>query len=323
MSKRRSSTSGRRRKPRLDEMASAAAQALWDTGGPLHGFKNIPWAIATVGTDGRTFTVKGTLRDDERREENMVLQLIALVGWPRPASQELKVDAFYPEHAFFAECHESQHVDPRHIFNTRRSAGYADQRATDMRKSLALVRQGFYGIVIAAFDGPFHEQHWMPVANAEVRRRTALAMRTLLAVRADAYARGDYAGRMLLFSSPTADDYDTEPWDGVRVGRRFLGFAEIDAVGRDAAALFAPERIAELRAAHALFAAALARAAPIVAGSNDASSDDDVAPIDAMVGGEPVACAFCGDTATEQALVSGMMPAPICSRACARRNIGT
>ena len=311
--------SKRRRKPRLDEMSSAAADALWASGAPLDGYKRIPWAIATVGSDGRTFTVKRLMRDEERREENMVLQLIALVGWPRPARQELKVDAFYPDHAFFVECHETQHVDPNHIFNTRRAAGFADQRATDMRKGRALLQQGFYGIIIAAFDGPFLEQHWEPVPNAEVRRRTALAMRTLLAVRSAAYARGDYAGRMLLFSSPMTSELDAaEPWDGVRVGERFLGFGELDAAGRAAAASFTPERIAELRAAHERLVAALAAPPPPAAFASDDSGPDSPAAVGAQLGdGERmIACAFCGDEATELALVRGALPAPACSRAC-------
>jgi len=340
MSKRLPSKTSRPRKRTLGDLSSKKAQDLWLAGGPLHGFKNIPWAISTVGTDGRTFTVKAFMRDEERREENMVLRLIALIGWPRPPPATNKMDAFYPDFALFFECHEMQHVDPTHIHNVHRPGGYAAQQAADLRKCTELVAQGYYGIVIAAFDGPFAGGHWTAVTNAEVRWRTSLAVQTLAQARAENYARGDYAGRMMLFSSPVTDANPTAT-DGLRIGARFLSFDAIDDAGRRAAAAFPAERVRDLAAAQAALVAAIAAraatAAVVAAAGDSGSSDDNVAAAASssdsdndldLVGARlaatnlaaaaPPACAFCGSGVASEAVVwPGMDAAPVCARDCA------
>lgn len=187
-------------------MGGERERALWRVDGPLHGRKNIPWAIATVSPDGRSFAVKSMMRDDARKEENMTLRLIAMIGWPAPAPQSIKVDAYYPELQLFFELHETQHADALDFRNQRAPGAWAAQRASDRAKAAALVNQGWYGGIVTAFDGPFYdpdrsEPAWVPVGNVEVRRRTQLAVRALLDERARNHAAGDHRGRVFLFSS--------------------------------------------------------------------------------------------------------------------------
>jgi len=244
-------TSTSRKKPRAGKTkaqkgVSSSMEALWRVGGPLAGYKNIPWAISKVEADGKTYRVKGYIRDDDRLEENMTLQLIAALGFPRPPSNDWKVDAYFPELSFFAELHETQHVD-KDDFRMKDPARWAAQKLSDKRKLIHLLSQGFHGVIVLGFDGPFYnpgrpEPRWLKVGAAEVQRRTLQAMRAVAAARLRQYRAGDYAGRVMVFCSPMASN-DTAlacPSDGsssnlvncfdsLNIGGRYLELDEIHA----------------------------------------------------------------------------------------------
>jgi hypothetical protein len=317
MAKRTASSSRRKTgggKTRVSDMGGPREEALWARGGPLEGRKRIPWAISRVDADGRTFRVKQFMRDDDRKEENMVLALIAALGWMAPAPQTLKVDVHYPELALFFECHESQHVDASHTFNTRSADAWTNQQATDRRKGAELVRQGFWGAIVAAFDGPFHGEAtgravWNATPNIEVRRRALLAARTLVAERARAYAAGDFAGRVMFFSSAMVTDGGGN--DDLRIGERFLSFDEINGAGR-AALPHSVWRVEELRRAQTLSearlsavstpsspaaaAAAAASSSPSQTPDDDDDEDDGESSVD-EIANELARCFSCGNPA--------------------------
>lgn len=337
----------KKKKTKSEKGVSEAARALWRVGGPLNGYKDIPWAISKVEKDGKTFKVKAYIRDDDRLEENMVLQMIAVLGWPRSPQNDWKVDAYYPDVALFAELHETQHVD-RADFRMLQPGRWEAQKASDKNKAIYLVRQGHYGVIVLGFDGPIPDANrtaprWNKVSPAEVQRRTMHALRSVAEARLENYAKGDYAARVYVFSSAytrnaqemacqastpghQAEDGCT---DASNIGERYLDLAEVRAAAQLAAGGFTAAQKAELLAKaqdmYGRVKSYLQKPPPIPSTSKSSEEDEDDESSDSgeekktIPSGTPViGCARsgCGKRAEYLCEHIGSALMPYCSEIC-------
>lgn len=194
---------------------------LFRQGGPLYGKKRVDYAIAKVHPDGINFDLVRYVRNKNKKEENMIIALIRTLGWPaesesvRPDTSNpemvVKVDALYPDLGLVFECDEMQHYDDDHLFNQGDKQGY--QKRRDRLVNEYYTSRGFYVVRLNGTRGPYRidpakpdqaRRHpsgllWYPAENSEVLRRGREAVKRVLELKTAAYARGDFAGKLISY----------------------------------------------------------------------------------------------------------------------------
>lgn len=211
--------SKKKRKTRKGSQADLI-KGLYRQKGPLYGKKRALYAISKVQDDGVTYELARFVRKDTKKEENCIIALIRLLGFPdesetiRPdpsdPEQTAKVDALYRDLRLVFECDEVQHFDDDHIFNQGAKKGY--QRKRDRLINEYYTRQGYYVIRVNATTGPFPvsstmdtekaKKHpsgllWYPAENSKVLERARTAVQVALDAKRANYASGDFAGKVI------------------------------------------------------------------------------------------------------------------------------
>jgi hypothetical protein len=172
--------------------------ALWASGGPLHGKKRIDYPLARVYSDGRTYDLRKFTRGKTELEENFMLTLIRLLGWPDVSPQEAKVDALWTALSFAAECDESQHFDPTSFFNTRPGKEDYQRLRDNAVNRFHAVRHGRYVLRVMACTQD-DSGVWKPIGLPELRRRTLQGALHVLELRRSALAQGQLGGRVVVW----------------------------------------------------------------------------------------------------------------------------